>query len=445
MNCYQTEYISRYLNPKDILMERGFSIDVYAEQLDAPGSIQFTDEGDMLITNSGYTSGNPNVAILRDGVFEIISDGFNFPLLGITYYKGLIYVSHRGVISTLTMDGIKNDILMGLPSNGDYCNSRIDFGYDGKMYFGLGTATNSGVVGTDNIWVPEYPCFCDKPGTPILLVGQEFASKNILATNDMGLITTGAFCPFGETNYPYELRKSVIKATGSILRSNINGSGLELVAWGLRCPSYLKFFEDKLFVANNGYDIRGSRPIANAPDEFLLINEGTWYGFPDFAGGDPVTDPRFKPDGAHQPEFLLSCHPGIPPRPFASFPPDSFLAGFEINTKSEFCNIGDIFITEFGSIQLSTIGGKKSMFPLNGYKISKIDAFTGGITTFAMNRSGFPSYVTYEGGLGRPVDITIGPDGAMYVVDMGTSPRDNPDIIIPNTGVIWRITKDSKY
>lgn len=45
--------------------------------------------------------------------------------------------------------------------------------------------------------------------------------------------------------------------------------------------------------------------------------------------------------------------------------------------------------------------------------------------------------------MSRPIDIAFGPDGAMYVVDMGTSLPENPNIILPNTGVIWRITRDT--
>lgn len=42
-------------------------------------------------------------------------------------------------------DGSKQDVLTGLPSWGDHHNNRVVFGPDGYMYFGQGTATNSGV------------------------------------------------------------------------------------------------------------------------------------------------------------------------------------------------------------------------------------------------------------------------------------------------------------
>lgn len=442
MRCYQISDSERYVNPGDITIESGYSIEVFAEGLDAPGSILFTDDGELLLTNSGYTTGNASVSILRNGVFEIIADNFHMPLLGITYMHGEIYVAHKGCITTIKLDGTRKDIITGLPSYGDYTNCRVDFDSDGKMYFGLGTATNSGVVGTDNLWVPEYSFFCDRPGAPVILNGQNYISDNILVENTNEKVYTGAYQPFGEINAVHDVRKGALKATGSILRANSDGSDIELVAWGLRCPAYLKFYQNKLYVSNNSYDVRGSRPIGNAPDEFLNIVEGVWYGFPDFAGGEPVNSPRFRPDGGAQPELLLTCHPGIPPRPYAIFPPDSFVTGFDFNKNRDFGNVGVIYIAEFGSIQLSTIGGTVQIFPTSGYKISKINPFNGNVTTFAMNKSGFPSYLTREGGFGRPVDIAFGPDGAMYIVDMGISSRDNPNEILPNTGVIWRVTRN---
>lgn len=441
MKYYQTDNSGRYINPRDITIENGYSIEVFAEGLDAPGSLAFTDEGDMLITNTGLTSGNASVSILRNGAFELIADHFIMPLLGITYRHGLIYVAHKGAVTSLQLDGSRQDIISGLPSYGDYSNCRVDFGLDGKMYFGIGSATNSGVVGTDNLWVYEYSFFCDRPGQPIILNGQNFVTENILIANRGEKVETGAYKPFGEKNIEHELSRAVIRATGSVLRANPDGSDLELVAWGLRCPAYLKFFHDQLYVSNNGYDVRGSRPIANAPDEFIQIIEGYWYGFPDYAGGEPVNSPRFSPDGGVQPELLLSCHPAHPPRPLALFPPDSFIVGFDFNNDRNFATVGTIYIAEFGSIQFSSIGSAIQLFPTSGYRISKINPYTGSVTTFAINRSGFPSYITGEGGLGRPVDIVFGPDGAMYIVDMGISSRENPNIIIPNTGVIWRVTK----
>lgn len=440
VSYYQMDNINRYLNPNDIIIEHGYKIEVFAEGLNIPTSMLFTDEGDLFIANSGYISGKADVSILKNGSFELFAEGFKPPLIGINYRNGELYVSHSATVSVIKKDGSRQDIIEGLPSYGDYSNSRVDFGVDGKMYFGVGTATNSGVVGNDNLWLVDYPTFHDYPGSYIILNGQNFPTSNALGrTNE--IIYTGAFSIYGEANQPYEVKKGITKATGSILRTNADGSNLELVAWGLRSISYIRFdSRQRLLVSNNGYDVRGSRPIANAPDEFHIISEGAWYGFPDYSGGEPIILPRFQPEGGKQPEFLLYNHPSVPPKPYAVFPPDSTIIGFDINEDNTFSNIGDIFIAEFGSVMIRTIGGLSLQYPSTGYRVSKINSF-GIASTFALNKSGFPSYITNEGGFGRPSDIAFGPDGAMYILDTGTSTRENPSNILPYTGVIWKVTR----
>jgi glucose/arabinose dehydrogenase len=443
--CQQSESSSnRYLNPNDINIVPGYKIEVFAEGLNSPSSILFTDAGEMLIADSGYITGNPSVSHLVNGQFELLADDFNVPLTGINYRNGDIYVSHKGMVTVLRMDGSRIDLISGLPSCGDYSNSRVAFGPDNKLYFGLGTLTNSGVVGLDNLWVKDYPCAHDVPGSYILLNGQNFATNNMLLGAGSEIIYTGAFTPFGETNDPHEIRKGVTKASGSMLRANLDGTNLELVAWGLRSPSYVKFDErGRLYVSNNGYDIRGSRPIANAPDEFHYIEPGQWYGWPDYAGGEPVTLDRFRPEGGKPIEFLLMNHPNVPPKPYAAFPPESTIIGFEFNYNTNFGARGEIFITEFGSVKPRTYGNDVIQYASVGHKISRIDTFSGAVTTFAINKSGFPASITKEGGFDRPCDIDFGPDGAMYVVDMGINDISDPNIFIPNSGVIWRIYRSS--
>lgn len=106
---------------------------------------------------------------------------------------------------------------------------------------------------------------------------------------------------------------------------------------------------NRLFATNHGIDERGSRPIANSSDEFHIISPGTWYGWPDYTGGLPVTLPMFKPENKPQPEFLIRSHPMEPPKPLAIFAPHSAIMGFDFNYNPSFAPIGDVFIAEFGS------------------------------------------------------------------------------------------------
>jgi len=433
--------VERYLNPNDISVPPEYQVEVYAEGLDTPIGIVFTENGDMLIADDGILSGNPKVILLSAGVFTIIAEGFNVPITGINYRKGDIYVSHRGVITIVQLDGTKQDIISGLPSYGDYCNNKVDFGKDGKMYFGQGTATNSGVVGLDNEWVLKYSFFNDQPGSYIMLNGQNFETKNMLIPAGDSVFT-GAYSPYGVPNQQrYELIKGTIRASGSVLKSNLDGSELELVAWGFRNPFIVKHdLFNRFFVTNQGYESRGSRPIANAPDVISVIIPGTWYGFPDYAGGELVTLPKFAPVGAPQPELLFTNHPSVPPMPFAIFPPYSNIMGLDYNSNPDFGIINDMYIAEFGSTERDMNGGEEER-SRTGYRVTKVDMFTGDVASFAVNKSGFPAYIEQGGGFSRPTDVAFGPDGAMYVTDYGIATQEAPYSYVPSTGVIWRISK----
>lgn len=183
----------RKLDPRDVSLPPGYKIEVFAKGLTTPINILFTKGGDMLVADSGVADGNGKVLKLMDGRFKVISDGFNPPLTGINEYKGNLYVSHRRFVTIVRPDGTKEDIIDGLPSNGDHHNNRVVFGADGKMYYGQGTATNTAVVGKDNTWVPEHPFFHDYPGGPIRLKGKNFNSSTFLEDFPDRTATTGAY------------------------------------------------------------------------------------------------------------------------------------------------------------------------------------------------------------------------------------------------------------
>jgi glucose/arabinose dehydrogenase len=430
----------RYLNPEEIYINKGYRIEVFIKDLNSPIGMVFNEEGNILIADSGLATGNPKVLLLTNNHFETIAEDFIVPISGINYLNGVIYVSHRGFITKIFKDGTRQNIIMGLPSNGDHYNSPVTFSIDNKLYFGQGTVTNSGVVGNDNKWVTESPLLCDYSGDYIMLNGQNFESDNIMTEalpDDIAL--TGAFSPYGIPNMPYEMRKKYIKASGCILRANLDGSNLEQVAWGLRNPAYLKFDNSgQLYAANNGYNPVGSRPIENATNDFYYITPDLWYGWPDYSGGEPVDSQRFTPSGGVQPTLLLKNQPNIPPEPYVTFPPNSTIRGFEFNYNKDFGPYGDVYIAEFGST-IPTKLGELMTYANAGHRISRIDMKSRTISTFAINNTGFPASLSKGGGFERPSHLIFGPDGVMYIVDTGFNFLGNPDAFIPNTGVIWRV------
>ena len=182
----------------------------------------------------------------------------------------------------------------------------------------------------------------------------------------------------------------------------------------------------------------GSRPIENATDDFYYITPDLWYGWPDFSGGEPVDSPRFTPSGGYQPTLIFKNQPNIPPRPYVTFQPNSTLMSFDFNYDQNFGPYGDVYVAEYGSTIRTRLRDSQA-YAGAGHRISRIDMRARTISTFAINLSGFPASLSKGGGLERPSHVLFGPDGSMYIVDMGLNIQEDPNLFIPGTGVIWRI------
>src|SRR5205085_1501997 len=119
-------------------------------RLTYPTSIDFDDAGAMYIAEAGFMDGDPVVPArilkLTGNDRQVVAENLKGPVTDILWHQGKLFISHRGKISVLA-DGRVKDLVTGLPSFGDHSNNQLAVGPDGKLYFGQGSATNSGVVG----------------------------------------------------------------------------------------------------------------------------------------------------------------------------------------------------------------------------------------------------------------------------------------------------------
>ncbi|HYE32751.1 MAG TPA: glucose dehydrogenase [Methylomirabilota bacterium] len=428
----------------------GYRIEAMAEGLTFPTGVAFDSQGAVYVVESGYSYGEKwtTPRLLRIGangqLVEVASGGRNGPWTGAAFFEGAFYIAEGGAmeggrILRVTPGGQTQAIVDGLPSFGDHHTDGPVVGPDGWIYFGQGTASNSGVVGPDNLkfgWLKRAPSFHDIPGEDVTLVGQNFASVQ------RGKIT-GAFVPDGEATSHGQVVKGQVKCSGGILRVRPDGSNLELVAWGFRNPFGLAFSpEGALYATDNGYDERGSRPVWGSPDFLWKVERGLWHGWPDFVGGLPITEEQFKPPTKPNPKFLLAKHPNKPPQPAARLPVHSSANGLDFSRSPDFGHVGQAFVALFGD-QTPVVG--KSLHPA-GFKVVRVDPQTGVIEDFAVNkgRKNGPASKVGGGGLERPVAARFSPDGkALYIVDFGMMPHDKAGAKPKEgTGVIWKVTRE---
>jgi glucose/arabinose dehydrogenase len=441
-------------DPRAVRVPDGFQADLVAYDLTYPTSVEIDDAGNLLIAESGFFWGDEiapaRVRLLAPGSdrFETLLDQLNGPVTDLLWVRDRLFISHRGKISALVRGELR-DVVTGLPSLGDHQNNALSYGPDGKLYFGQGTATNSGVVGPDNFamgWLARHPEFHDHPAGQITLRGQQFESLNPLAlrTAAPAMVATSAFVPFGNVAYEGMVVGGSNKANGTVLRVNPDGTDLEVVAWGLRNPLGVGWSPDHtLYATDLGFDERGSRPIANAPDALWRIRAGAWYGWPDFAAGQPVTQPQFQRRGRPSLEFVLAAHPPIE-RPLLGFRPHTGTAKFDFSRRPAFGR-DQMYLALMGD--LVPLTGEKADH--SSHRVVRVDLRTMEVHPFFYS----PGYVGERGlqyvatpGLRRPIDVVFAPRGeAMYVVDLGAAvvlntaagPIPRP---FPATGAVWRIT-----
>ena len=188
------------------------------------------------------------------------------------------------------------------------------------------------------------------------------------------------YMTLGSTTNAGEIRERPLSA--SILRSRLDGTGLEKFASGLRNPFGLAFSPDgELFCTDNGPD-SSVRRNDDPPDELNHVIQGADYGHARYWGTPP-------PDSGTR-------------GPVASLPAHGAAAGLTFFTgpqAGEFA--GNVLIAMWGPA-----GGRSS--------------FAHNILRARLRRQG-DSYTAqlrpFVSSLTRPTDVVVGPHGDLYIAD----------------------------
>jgi glucose/arabinose dehydrogenase len=445
----------RKFDARDVVVPDRYQIELVASGFTFPTSVTFDERGRTYVLEAGYSYGEafdtPRLLEVGPaGRRTVVAAGHNGPWTGIVYDRGAFYVAEGGELEggrILRIEGGRTTaIVEGLPSKGDHHTNGPAIGPDGWLYFSVGTATNSAIVGTDNAefgWLKRNPTFRDVPCRDVVLTGANFTTDNALGRAGSKAVT-GAYLPFGTPSAPGQVIEGRVPCSGAVLRVRKNGGDPELVAWGFRNPFGLAFAPDgNLYVSDNGYDTRGSRPVFGAADPFWRVVPGGWYGWPDYAEGRPVFGEDYQPPDRPIPPRLLRDHPSEPPAPVARFPVHSSSNGFDFSRSERFGFIGQAFVAQFGD---QATGTGKVMAPV-GFKVVRVDPTKGTIEDFAVNggEKNGPASLLGSGGLERPVAARFDPSGEhLYVVDFGVL-RMEDDKPHPErgTGALWRIYRES--
>lgn len=226
----------------------------------------------------------------------------------------------------------------------------------------------------------------------------------------------------------------------------------------------------------------GAQKAAERFPAVQLQPAGHWYGFPDFsAAREPLNMPKFdSPDELQAPIFLVRPdgsqellgkfldfvidHPAsglsAPDRSLVKglHPVNSSPSGIDVAPGTWGRLGGDLFVAEWGDLSPPTNPLRQQPA---GFRIVRVDPTKSleMAQPFVENRE--PRPASRQGaagrGLERPFDVKFGPDifrsgrsahradDAMYISDYGIVEIDftraPPYRYIPDTGVIWRVTR----
>ncbi len=201
----------------------GFRADVYVNGLQQPTSMAFGPDNRLYVAQE-----NGRIFAIGNHRVVLVASGFNTPL-GLAWYRGLLYVSSMGRVSTLSPSHsfsrfTRRDIVTGLPF-GEHQNDSIAF-HDGWMYLSVGSTCDA--------------CVERDP------------------------------------------------RSATVMRFYANGSHAQIVAHGLRNPYGLAFRPGKnqLYATDNGRDDHDDQ----VPDELNHVISGGNYGWPDCWGNGGGTN-----------------------------------------------------------------------------------------------------------------------------------------------------------
>jgi glucose/arabinose dehydrogenase len=377
---------SRPVNAKPVVPE-GFSVDLYADDLDTPRVIRVAPNGDVFVAESGANridvfrlAGAP---LIRP-TMSVFATGFDYPY-GIAFYPAdnpqWVYVAQTDRVvrfpyqsGDLKARGAPEVIVNNLPDGG-HVTRDIAFSPDGKrLYVAVGSASNNAAERGFGL-APA-----DGKGIPAWEAARGLGAAWSYETDRAGV---RVFDPDGKNGRMF--------ATGI---RNCAGIAVQPATADVWC------------VTNERDELGDNLP----PDYATRVKEGGFYGWPWFYIGNHQ-DPRHPGERADLadkitvPDVLFQAHSA--PLGIAFYEGNAFPAEYK----------GDAFVALHGSWNRSR---------RTGYKVVRIPMKdgkpTGEYEDFVI---GF--VVSNQAVWGRPVGVAVARDGSLLVSEDGT-------------GTIWRVT-----
>ncbi len=165
--------------------------------------------------------------------------------------------------------------------------------------------------------------------------------------------------------------------------------------------------------------------MGNAPDLLFEVRPGAWYGWPDFLGGVPVTDPTYRPTRGPTPRFLLANHAELPS-------PEMALVRFPPHTAAVKLDVFPEATPWPGHLVVALFGDEAPMTAPSGPRVGR--------SVVRIDPSDWSVHPLLRGPFRRPIDVCFDPAGSLYVVDFGEFEMTEGGVEAqPGTGALFRV------
>jgi glucose/arabinose dehydrogenase len=359
----------------NVQLPPGFRVSLFAEGLGYARFMAFSPHGDLMVTSSsrlqaGQGCGGGSCADHDGRVFAlpdrdgngvadrvvVYADGLNRPS-GIAYTDGVLHVGAYGEV-------------LRLPDrDGDLQADAVE------------------------VVVPDLP------------TGPSHWSRTVAFGPDGKMhVHAGSSCNVCEEEN---------ERRAAITQFEADGSGGRIFARGLRNAVGLAFHPTtgELWATNNSRDLLGDD---FPPDYVSVVRDGDHFGWPFCNLGTP------DPDFGHLGNCAETQLPTVP------LPSHSAALGLTFYTGTQFPAgyHGDLFVALHGSWNRSEpVGYKVVRIPMAGGTVGQVEDFATGFLPDQWNCGNSPADlqrgvpICRADAWGRPVDLVVGPDGAMYLSD----------------------------
>lgn len=343
-------------------------------------------------------SGSGQVTELQvpDGfIVDIFATGLNGPRFMAVGPDGVLYVADRSngrIVALPDNDGDGKADAVRIFAEG-LNNPHSLVYHEGAWYIGVPTGVvrvvdsdGNGIADSMTTLIDNYPITGHSTRTVMFLPDGRLA------------VSVGSSCNVCQEEDARRAAVLVYDAPTSLEATSLTGE--QVFAHGLRNAVGLAIHPETgdLWATNNGRDLLGDDL---PPETVYIVQEGANYGWPVCHSGrliDPDYGKEGDCEGVTKPVVEMQAHSA--PLGLAFYTGDTFPAEYR----------GDLFIAFHGSWNRSEPTGYKVVrLPLNGSEVA------GELQDFA---TGWLKNATTEAEVdGRPVGLTVGADGALYVSD----------------------------